>query len=50
MAFQNSQIDAVLTEKIVDAQARPIPPMPQRDVWLPQVKLNTALGINFIIK
>jgi len=37
MAFQNSQIDAVLTEKIVDAQARPIPPMTHRDVWLPQV-------------
>ena len=30
-------MNAVFTEKIVDAQTRPMPVMTRRDVWLPQV-------------
>ena len=37
MSFSEAQIDSVYTEKIVDAQTRPMPIMTRRDVWLPQV-------------
>jgi len=44
MNLPNSQFDTVFTEKIVDAQTRPMPDMTRRDVWLPQVQ-NKALAI-----
>jgi len=37
-------MEAVFTEKIVDAQTRPMPVMTPRDVWLPQVQ-GKALAV-----
>jgi len=37
MPFSEAQIDSLYTEKIVDAQTRPMPVMTRRDVWLPNV-------------
>lgn len=44
MSLERSHLDAVFTEKIVDAQSRPMPPLTRRDVWLPQVQ-GKALAV-----
>ena len=44
MNFYGNQFDAVFTEKIVDAQTRPMPATTRRDVWLPQVQ-GKALAV-----
>ena len=40
-----SQFETIISQKIVDAQAQPLPELTRRDIWMPKVQKQKAIAV-----